>query len=85
MRRYELTPIQQVLQAVHEIRQSNTYEASPMLFIQWFSNNIDRLLYEEKYLIVDTYDAAIDPESSKQLDFKKTAGQVFFENNFINL
>ena len=81
----KLTPMQEVIAAVHEIRSKSSYEASPMLFMQWMATNVDRLLYEEKYLIIDTYDAAADPEAINQINFKKTAGQIFFEKNFINL
>ncbi len=83
MSHIKLTPMQQIIAAIHDIRSNNTYEASPMLVIQWMANNIDRLLYEEKYLIVDTYDAAIDTD--EQIGFVKTEGQIFFEKNFINL
>ena len=39
-------------------------------FKAWIKNNIARLLYEEKYLIIDTYDAAADPEAINQINFK---------------
>lgn len=81
----KLTPMQQIVAEIHNIRSNNSYEASPMLVIQWIANNIDRLLYEEKYLVIDSIDAFLDPEFKNQMEFKKTAGQIFFERNFINL
>lgn len=85
MSNLKLTPMQQIVAEIHNIRTNNSYEASPMLVIQWLANNIDRLLYEEKYLIIDSIDAFLDPDCKDQIAFKKTAGQLFFERNFINL
>ncbi len=85
MSQIKLTPMQQVLAAIHDIRKENTYEASPMIFMQWMANNIDKLLYEEKYNIVDSFDAGNDPCQMYTKPKSKTKGQEFFESNFINL
>jgi len=85
MSQIKLTPMQQVLAAIHDIRKENTYEASPMIFMQWMANNIDKLLYEEKYNIVDSFDAGNDPFEMNRKPKTKSKGQEFFENNFINL
>jgi len=85
MSNIKLTPMHQIVSEIHNIRSNNSYEASPMLVIQWLSNNIDRLLYEEKYLIVDSIDDFLDPDLIDQTNFEKTPGQLFFEANFINL
>ena len=85
MSQIKLTPMQQVLAAIHDIRKENTYEASPMIFMQWMANNMDKLLYEEKYNIVDSYNAGIDPFDMYSEPKIKSKGQEFFEANFINL
>ena len=85
MSNIKLTPMQQIVAEILAIRSQNTYEASPMILMQWLANNLDRLLYEEKYLIIDSIDAFMDSGSEDQIAFKKTAGQLFFERNFINL
>jgi hypothetical protein len=55
-------------------------------FKAWMKNNIARLLYEEKYLIVDTYDEGNDPyRLFRNQPTEITKGQQFFENHFINL
>ena len=81
----KLTPMQQIVAEILAIRSNNTYEASPMILMQWLANNLDRLLYEEKYLIVDSIDDFLDPDLIHQTNFEKTPGQLFFEANFINL
>ena len=85
MSNIKLTPMQQIVAEILAIRGKNTYEASPMILMQWLANNLDRLLYEEKYLVIDSIDAFLDPDGINQLNFKKSAGQLFFERNFINL
>jgi hypothetical protein len=72
------TPMQEVM---FQLETTN----SSVDFVLWMQKNIARLLYEEKYLVVDTYDKANDPYRCYRESVEKTKGQEFFENNFINL
>jgi hypothetical protein len=81
----KMTPMKELDTAIKDIRSKNSWEKSPLLIMNYLANNIDRLLYQEKYLIVDTYDEANNNLLSKIDTTKKTKGQIFYENNFINL
>lgn len=81
----KITPMRELDAAIKDIRKNNSWEKSPFLIMNYLANNIDRLLYQEKYLIIDTYDEANTDLLSKIDTTKKTKGQIFYENNFINL
>jgi hypothetical protein len=81
----KITPMKELDAAIKDIRKNNSWEKSPLLIMNYLANNIDRLLYQEKYLIIDTYDEANTDLLSIIDTTKKTKGQIFYENNFINL
>lgn len=75
------TPMQEVMFQMETTKSS-------VEFVLWLQNNMPRLLYEEKHIIVDTYDQGNDPYRFYRQDdttIEKTKGQEFFENHFINL
>ena len=83
------TPIQElqyILDSYQKCHKDNP-QAAAMAFTEYFRSNKDVLLYNEKYNIVDAYDLGNDPFSMhRNIPAKeKTNGQIFFENNFINL
>ena len=80
----KMTPMRELDAAIKDIRSKNSLVDSPILIMGWLANNIDRLIYEEKYLVVETYDAAKKTIVDNDV-VVKTEGQLFFEKHFINL
>jgi hypothetical protein len=73
------TPMQEVMFQLETSKYS-------IEFVVWMQNNIARLVYEEKYLVIDAYDEGNDPyRMFRDPDENMTKGQEFFLNNFINI
>jgi hypothetical protein len=88
------TPIQElqyILDCYEKVNNQHDQQdnriAIALAFTEYFRSNKDVLLYEEKYFIVDAYDLGNDPfKMHRNIPAEeKTNGQIFFENNFINL
>jgi hypothetical protein len=83
------TPMQELehIWYCYQSQYKNNLQRAAMEFAEYFRANKDVLLYNEKHNIVDAYDIGNDPFSMHRniSVHEKTNGQIFFENNFINL